>query len=213
MRPMVSFEAGEGTAPIVCAARTRFITISAVRISPGRKRPMLPSEFEPMTAVYTSEDGTVYDSTDGWRIENYGSDKILAREVGGTLDAEIAKGKSRTDILIPRATQSRALCVEARTQGLRLCGGGRRGLAQMTTWVVRSASISSMSCPLSLKSEVVDRIRACQRMARTAAWLIASMRPSRRSARRGRRSGRTPRPENRIHRCVGVRCVGDWCCD
>ena len=61
---------------------------------------MLPSEFEPMTAVYTSEDGTVYDSTDGWRIETYGSDKILAREVGGTLDAEIAQGKSRTDILI-----------------------------------------------------------------------------------------------------------------
>src|SRR5262249_25543908 len=62
--------------------------------------PMLPGGFEPMTAVYTSEDGTVYDSTDGWRIENYGSDKILAREVSGTLDAEIAKGKSRTDILI-----------------------------------------------------------------------------------------------------------------
>ena len=53
-----------------------------------------------MTAVYTSEDGTVYDSTDGWRIENYGSDKILAREVSGTLDAEIAKGKNRTEILI-----------------------------------------------------------------------------------------------------------------
>ena len=49
-----------------------------------------------MTVVYTSEDGTVYDSTDGWRIESYGSDKILAREVGGTLDAEIAKGKNRT---------------------------------------------------------------------------------------------------------------------
>jgi hypothetical protein len=53
-----------------------------------------------VTAVYTSEDGTVYDSTDGWRIESYGSDKILAREVGGTLDAEIAEGKNRTDILI-----------------------------------------------------------------------------------------------------------------
>ena len=53
-----------------------------------------------MTAVYTSEDGTVYDSTDGWRIENYGNDTILAREVGGTLDAEIAKGKNRTEILI-----------------------------------------------------------------------------------------------------------------
>ena len=61
---------------------------------------MLPGGFEPMTAVYTSEDGTVYDSTDGWRIETYGSDKILAREVGGTLDAEIAEGKGRTDILI-----------------------------------------------------------------------------------------------------------------
>ena len=53
-----------------------------------------------VSVVYTSEDGTVYDSTDGWRIESYGSDKILAREVGGTLDAEIAQGKSRTDILI-----------------------------------------------------------------------------------------------------------------
>ena len=74
----------------------------------------------------------------------------------------------------------------------------------MTTWVVRSASNSSMSCPPSLKSEVVDRIRACQRMARAARWPIASMRPSRRSARPGRRSGRTPRPENRIHRCVGA---------
>ena len=52
------------------------------------------------TAVYTSEDGTVYDSTDGWRIESYGTDTVLAREVGGTLDAEIAQGKSRTDILI-----------------------------------------------------------------------------------------------------------------
>jgi hypothetical protein len=36
-----------------------------------------------VTAVYTSEDGTVYDSTDGWRIESYGNDKVLAREVGG----------------------------------------------------------------------------------------------------------------------------------
>jgi hypothetical protein len=53
-----------------------------------------------VTTVYKSDDGTVYDSTDGWRIESYGSDKILAREVGGTLDAEIAQGKSRTDILI-----------------------------------------------------------------------------------------------------------------
>ena len=52
------------------------------------------------TAVYTSEDGTVYDSTDGWRIESYGTDTVLAREVGGTLDAEIAEGKNRTDILI-----------------------------------------------------------------------------------------------------------------
>ena len=53
-----------------------------------------------VTALYTSEDGTVYDSTDGWRIESYGNDKVLAREVGGTLDAETAKGKNRTDILI-----------------------------------------------------------------------------------------------------------------
>jgi hypothetical protein len=31
---------------------------------------------------------------------HYGSDTVLAREVGGTLDPEIAKGKNRTDILI-----------------------------------------------------------------------------------------------------------------
>ena len=49
-----------------------------------------------VTAVYTSEDGTVYDSTDGWRIESYLGDKILAREVGGTLDAEIAKGRDKS---------------------------------------------------------------------------------------------------------------------
>jgi hypothetical protein len=53
-----------------------------------------------VTALYTSEDGTVYDSRHGCRIESYGSDKVLAREVGGTLDAEIANGKNRTDILI-----------------------------------------------------------------------------------------------------------------
>ena len=52
-----------------------------------------------VTALYTSEDGTVYDSRYGWRIENYGSDKVLAREVGGTLDDEIAKGRDRAAIL------------------------------------------------------------------------------------------------------------------
>ena len=52
---------------------------------------MLPGGFEPMTVVYTSEDGTVYDSKDGWRIENYGSDKILAREVGGTSMPKLPK--------------------------------------------------------------------------------------------------------------------------
>jgi hypothetical protein len=35
-----------------------------------------------VTAVHTSEDRVAYDSTDGWRIERYGSDKVLAREVG-----------------------------------------------------------------------------------------------------------------------------------
>ena len=50
-----------------------------------------------VTTLYTSEDG---DSRHGWRIESYGSDKVLAREVGGTLDAEIAEGKNRTEILI-----------------------------------------------------------------------------------------------------------------
>jgi hypothetical protein len=29
-----------------------------------------------VTTVYKSDDGTVYDSTDGWRIESYGSDKV-----------------------------------------------------------------------------------------------------------------------------------------
>jgi hypothetical protein len=56
-----------------------------------------------LTAVYTSEDGTIYDSTDGWRIESYGNDTILAREVGGTLDADIAEGKSQAEILIAEA--------------------------------------------------------------------------------------------------------------
>ena len=69
-----------------------------------------------VTAVYTSEDGTVYDSTDGWRIESYGNDKILAREVGGTLDAEIAQGKSRTDILVASRDAIARIVVEARTQ-------------------------------------------------------------------------------------------------
>jgi hypothetical protein len=36
-----------------------------------------------VSTLYTSEDGTVYDSRHGWRIESYGSDKVLAREVGG----------------------------------------------------------------------------------------------------------------------------------
>jgi hypothetical protein len=59
----------------------------------------------------------VYDSTDGWRIESYGSDKILAREIGGTLDAEIAKGKSRTDILITsRDAIARIVCRGANTR-------------------------------------------------------------------------------------------------
>ena len=53
-----------------------------------------------MTTLYTSEDGTVYDSRHGWRIESYGSDKVLAREVGGTLDGEIAQGRDRAAILI-----------------------------------------------------------------------------------------------------------------
>ena len=52
-----------------------------------------------VTTLYTSEDGTVYDSRHGWRIESYGRDKVLAREVGGTLDAEIAKGRDKAAIL------------------------------------------------------------------------------------------------------------------
>ena len=52
-----------------------------------------------VTVVYTSEDGTVYDSRHGWRIESHRSNKVLAREVGGTLDAEIAKGRDRAAIL------------------------------------------------------------------------------------------------------------------
>ena len=42
----------------------------------------------------------MYDSRHGWRIESYGSDKVLAREVGGTLDGEIAQGRDRAAILI-----------------------------------------------------------------------------------------------------------------
>jgi hypothetical protein len=38
-----------------------------------------------VSVVYTSEDGTVYDSTDGWRIESYGSDKVIAREVAPSM--------------------------------------------------------------------------------------------------------------------------------
>jgi hypothetical protein len=53
-----------------------------------------------MTTVYTSEDGTVYDSTKGWRIERYGSHVVLAREAGSTLDTDVAEGKNRTQILI-----------------------------------------------------------------------------------------------------------------
>jgi hypothetical protein len=69
-----------------------------------------------VTVVYTSEDGTVSDSTDGWRIESYGSGKVLAREVGGTLDAEIAKGKNRTEILIAsREAIARLVRVGAKT--------------------------------------------------------------------------------------------------
>jgi hypothetical protein len=37
-------------------------------------------EYGSLTTVYTSEDGTVYDSTNGWRIERYGSHVVLARE-------------------------------------------------------------------------------------------------------------------------------------
>ena len=103
---MVSFEAGGGLTALTDSAPIRMRSAHPLHHDlrfadiAVRERPMLPGGFEPMTAVYTSEDGTVYDSTDGWRIENYGSDKILAREVGGTLDAEIAEGKGRTDILI-----------------------------------------------------------------------------------------------------------------
>ena len=38
-----------------------------------------------VSVVYTSEDGTVYDSTDGWRIESYGSDKILGHATAHAL--------------------------------------------------------------------------------------------------------------------------------
>jgi hypothetical protein len=51
-----------------------------------------------VTTLYISEDA-LYDSRHGWRIESYGSDKVLAREVGGTLDAEI-EGRDRAAILI-----------------------------------------------------------------------------------------------------------------
>jgi hypothetical protein len=39
------------------------------------------------------------ESTNGWRIESYGSHEVLAHEVGGTLDAEISEGKNRAEII------------------------------------------------------------------------------------------------------------------
>jgi hypothetical protein len=57
-------------------------------------------KVEPITAPVHDDVEIETAITVGWRIESYGNDTILAREVGGTLDAEIAKGKSRTDILI-----------------------------------------------------------------------------------------------------------------
>jgi hypothetical protein len=75
-----------------------------------------------VTIVYRSEDGTAYDSRDGWRIESYASGKVLAREVGGTLDAEIAKGKNRTEILIASREAIAGLvrsCAKTRPPGVR----------------------------------------------------------------------------------------------
>jgi hypothetical protein len=55
----------------------------------------------------------VYDSTDGWRIESYGSNKVLSREVGGTLDAEIAEGRDCCDF-DRLARRNRAPCASRR---------------------------------------------------------------------------------------------------
>jgi hypothetical protein len=77
---------------------------------------------ERVTVVYTSEDGTVYDSTDGWRIERNGGHVVLAREAGGTLDADVAEGKNRTEILIA----SREAIARLVRSGLRTTTTARR---------------------------------------------------------------------------------------
>jgi hypothetical protein len=63
-----------------------------------------------------SGDGTVYDSTNGWRIERV----LLAREADGTLDADITEGKSRTEILIAsREAIARLVRTDVRTSSRR----------------------------------------------------------------------------------------------
>jgi hypothetical protein len=47
-----------------------------------------------LTACTPSEDGTVYDSTDGGGLRAMAAIRFLAREIGGTLDAEIAESKT-----------------------------------------------------------------------------------------------------------------------
>jgi hypothetical protein len=84
-----------------------------------------------VTTLYTSEDGTVYDSRHGWRIESYGSDKVLAREVDGTLDDEIVKGRDRAAIL----TASRDAIARLVRRGAKASGraaGARRALGRMS---------------------------------------------------------------------------------
>jgi hypothetical protein len=44
-----------------------------------------------VTTVYKSDDGTVYDSTDGWRIESYGNDSARS---GGTQREDEASGRT-----------------------------------------------------------------------------------------------------------------------
>ena len=86
-----------------------------------------------MTTLYTSEDGTLYDSTDGWRIESYGTDKVLARDVGGTLDAEIAQGRDSAAILIAsRDAIARLVASRREDEASGRAAGARRALGRMS---------------------------------------------------------------------------------
>jgi hypothetical protein len=43
-----------------------------------------------MAVVYQSDDGTIFSSTVGWRLDHYGRHPVLSRVLHGDLDAELA---------------------------------------------------------------------------------------------------------------------------